>query len=197
MIKGDFNMWKRAVWIIALVMAVAGCGQSMEGQSGDEKKMEPAVFTQKMDNGLEFMLEVQYENIEEAKGRITEGKAGSFQLGEPLQVAAKVKNTTDKDFSFEGDPCSGRLSVRLAKDTVRVLGEGDIAGDVCIQSIESHTLKAGETIEAKAVFPLDKGLDAGKVEGQEVDLEPGKYTVRAHYAMQVMEAEIELYSPEK
>ena len=190
-------MWKRAVWIIALLAAVAGCGQSGDGQSGGSEKIEPSVFTQKMENGLEYTIEIQYEDMEGAKGRVTKGKAGSFQLGEPLQVTAKVNNASGKDFVFEGDPCSGHLSVRLVKDTVRVSGEGDIAGDVCIQSIETHTLKAGETITAKAVFPLDKGVDSGTVAGEEVDLEPGTYTVRAHYAMQVMEAEIELHNREE
>ncbi len=185
-------MKKIMLSMAGVILLLAGCGQTDKQKTGEEKKpAEKTYFEEVLENNLQYSMEIIYDD----EGT-EQTEAGTFELAKPIKVIAKVTNTGEKDYTFDGNPCDGELTISLfdSKENIKAEGTGDITPDMCIEPLVQHTIKAGETMEAEAVFNMEKGFDHNSTDLSQTkaDLKTGEYTITAVYGKQELKETIKI-----
>ncbi|WP_050181009.1 membrane lipoprotein lipid attachment site-containing protein [Domibacillus robiginosus] len=147
---------KKIFLFTAFIFLLSACNSTREQSETGEKK-EPARFDYELNHDLYATLEFHTVANDGTSSLLKASRPYTIPKGTPVKVVAAITNKGEKDFVFEGNPCSGKLTVSVTNNeqTFRLSGQGNVTPDVCTAQLVTHTLKKGETLEAEAVFETD------------------------------------------
>ncbi|MCP3764963.1 hypothetical protein NLX67_21865 [Domibacillus sp. A3M-37] len=186
---------KKFFTLSAFVFLLSACTNQFEEKLITEEKNDPAYFEYTLEPDLHSSLEFHSVAEDGSTQLIQTPRPYTIQKGTPIKVIANITNNGKADYTFDGNPCDGKLTISITNNeqTFTLNGQGDVSPEACIEPLVTHTLKSGETIKAEAIFQTDyDGLATKPPEEVMKELSINPFTVHAKYGEQQFSATFEI-----
>ncbi|HZG70996.1 MAG TPA: hypothetical protein VEY51_05590 [Chondromyces sp.] len=181
---------KKLLLLTVFLLFLSACSNGDKNLAPKVTGDGPAYFEETLNHHLQFSLEIFYVSEDGSTQPVQTSQPVKVKKGKPIKVVATVTNNGEEDYTFDSNPCDGRLSMFIMNNShdVKLKGEGDVTPEACIESLVTHVLKKGEQITAEATFQTDYDLPEGKQQGEAGNL----FTIHVPYANQQFDATFEI-----